>query len=77
MEMLIPVVLILAILAFALGTARDKSLARKIGGEVNAQTPPEDPVVLMEKLHQLHKAGALTDAEYEAQKARILNEPRG
>ncbi|WP_155371686.1 SHOCT domain-containing protein [Catellatospora vulcania] len=77
MEVIIPVVIVLAILSFILGRAHDSSLARKIGNEVRGQAPhgrtsQEDPVVLLEKLHRLKEAGALTDAEYEAQKARIL-----
>ena len=72
MEAIIPVVIVLAIVAFLLGRARDNSLARKIGSEVNGRHPSEDPVLLLEKLHQLHVAGALTDAEYEDQKARLL-----
>ena len=72
MEAIIPVVIVLAIVAFLLGRARDNSLARKIGSEVNGHISQEDPVLLLEKLHQLHVDGALTDAEYEAQKARLL-----
>jgi len=33
---------------------------------------PQDPLDQLERLHQLHLAGALTDAEFEAQKQRIL-----
>ncbi|MEU8004691.1 SHOCT domain-containing protein [Catellatospora sp. NPDC049111] len=48
-----------------------------MGEEVRGRAPvgrttPEDPVVLLEKPHRLKQAGALSDAEYEAQKARIL-----
>jgi hypothetical protein len=71
-EILIPVVIVLVIVAVLLGRARDSSLAKRIGHEVNAQAPAEDPVLLLEKLNQLREAGALTEAEYEAQKARIL-----
>lgn len=71
-EILIPVVIVLVIVAVLLGRARDSSLAKRIGREVNAQTPGEDPVLLLEKLNRLRQAGALTEAEYEAQKARIL-----
>lgn len=39
-----------------------------------AETPGEhDPVDNLVKLGELHKSGALTDAEYEAAKARVLN----
>ena len=74
MEFLIPVVIVLAIIAFALGHARDRSLARKIGEEVGAKQPPtgDDPIVLLEKLHRLQLDGALTDEEYERQKKRLL-----
>ncbi|MEV0460315.1 SHOCT domain-containing protein [Catellatospora methionotrophica] len=76
MEAIIPVVIVLAIVAFLLGRARDNSVAKKIGEEVRGNNPPrqapDDPIILLEKLHQLKEAGALTPAEFEAQKARIL-----
>ncbi|WP_191837852.1 SHOCT domain-containing protein [Catellatospora chokoriensis] len=73
MEAIVPVVIVLALIAFLLGRARDSSLAKKIGEEVGGRQGSDDPVVLLEKLHQLREAGALKDAEYEAQKARILD----
>lgn len=72
MEIIIGVAVLLAVIAFVLGRARDSSLSKKIGHEVNAQAPGEHPVVLLEKLNQLRESGALTEAEYETQKARIL-----
>ncbi|GAB4060150.1 SHOCT domain-containing protein [Catellatospora paridis] len=77
MEVIIPVIIVLAVVSFLWGRAHDSWFAKKIGEEVRGQTPPRqvsqnDPVVLLEKLHRLKEAGALTDAEYEVQKARIL-----
>ncbi|MGN9808978.1 SHOCT domain-containing protein [Micromonospora sp. BQ11] len=72
MEVVIPVIIVLAVVAFVLGRAHDRSLARKIGAEVGGKRSHDDPVVLLEKLHQLREAGALTEAEFETQKARIL-----
>ncbi len=75
MEVIVPVVIVLAMIAFLLGRIRDASLAKKVGEEVRGRRRPpaqDDPVVLLEKLHRLREAGALTEAEYEAQKARIL-----
>jgi hypothetical protein len=34
--------------------------------------PPADPLAQLQKLGELRAAGVLTDAEFEAQKARIL-----
>ncbi len=65
-------IFVTVIIAVVLGRARDSSLAKRIGHDVNAQTANEDPVLLLEKLHQLREAGVLTEAEYEAQQARIL-----
>ncbi len=72
MEILVPVIIVLVVISVLLGIARDSSMARRIGREVNAQRPAEDPVVLLEKLTALRASGALTDEEFEAQKARIL-----
>ena len=72
MEGVILVAVVLAIAAFVLGRFRDNSLARKIGNQVRRRVPSEDPVGLLEKLHELREAGAITEAEYEAEKARIL-----
>ncbi|GAA4565083.1 hypothetical protein GCM10023176_12380 [Micromonospora coerulea] len=73
MEIIIPVIIVLAIVSFIWGRAHDSWFARKIGEEVGGQRSRDDPVVLLEKLHQLKEAGALTEAEYQAQKARILD----
>ncbi len=72
MEILVPVIIVLVVISVLLGIARDSSMARRIGREVNAQRPAEDPVVLLEKLTALRASGALTDEEFQAQKARIL-----
>jgi hypothetical protein len=37
-----------------------------------AAAPAEDPIELLTKLSALHDQGVLTDAEFSAQKARIL-----
>ncbi|MEH0938365.1 SHOCT domain-containing protein [Micromonospora psammae] len=66
------VIIVLAIVSFIWGRLYDSWLARKIGEEVGGQRSHDDQVVLLEKLHRLKEAGALTEAEYEAQKARIL-----
>lgn len=71
MEVIIPVIIVLAIIAFVLGRTRDSWMAKRIGEEVS-KADAEDPVVLLEKLQRLREAGALTDEEFEAQKARIL-----
>ncbi len=39
-----------------------------------APTPAEDPLDRLEKLAKLHKDGVLTDAEFAAQKAKILDD---
>jgi len=51
---------------FALAEAGDPGRA--------ATTPAADPLDRLAKLHKLHLAGALTEAEYEAQKAKLLAE---
>ncbi|MBB5867582.1 Sec-independent protein translocase protein TatA [Allocatelliglobosispora scoriae] len=76
MEAILPVVIVLVIVAIVLGNIRDSSLAKKVGREVGAQKESDDPVVLLEKLHQLRMSGALTDEEYRAQKERILRNDR-
>lgn len=63
MEVIIPVIIVLAIVSFIWGRAHASSFARKIGEEVGGQRSHDDPVVLLEKLHQLKEAGALTEAE--------------
>jgi hypothetical protein len=73
MEGVVLVAILLAIVAFTLGRIHDTSLATKIGRAVGRQAPVEDPVDLLHKLNELREAGAITEAEYEAQKARILN----
>ena len=78
MEIIVPaVILLLAIFAFALGRLRDANLAKRIGNEVRPYRPQassDDTVALLERLHRLRQQGALTEAEYEAQKAHILGE---
>ncbi len=44
------------------------------GDPGRAATTPADPLDRLAKLHKLHLAGALTEAEYEAQKAKLLAE---
>ncbi len=76
------IIVLLAGVSFAIGMARDSWFARRIGEAARPhptlpqQTLPprltEDPVVLLEKLQRLREAGALTEAEFDAQKARIL-----
>lgn len=39
-----------------------------------AAAPPPDPLQQLSKLHELYQAGALTEAEFTAQKAKLLNE---
>lgn len=59
----------------ALGQAMASGLA---GGTSAAPSPPapsppaEDPFALIEKLHKLHVAGALSQEEFEAKKAALL-----
>lgn len=54
----------------ALGQAMASGLA---GGTSAAPSPPaEDPFALIEKLHKLHAAGALSQEEFEAKKAALL-----
>ncbi len=53
-------------LAAAMGAAAAQSAAA-------AQTP-QDPVTRLERLQALREKGLLTDAEFEAQKARVLGE---
>jgi hypothetical protein len=45
------------------------------GGAITPISPPaEDPLDRLKKLNDLRVSGALTDAEFEAQKAKILGE---
>jgi hypothetical protein len=45
------------------------------GGAITPAAPDtEDPLDRLKKLNDLRVAGALTDAEFEAQKAKILGE---
>ena len=77
MEFIVPIVILLAILAFALGRLRDANLAKRIGNEVrqpHPQASSDDTVMQLERLHRLRQEGALTEAEYEAQKTHILGE---
>jgi membrane protease subunit (stomatin/prohibitin family) len=41
-------------------------------GSGGAAAPAEDPFALIEKLHKLVTAGALTQAEFDAKKAELL-----
>jgi putative oligomerization/nucleic acid binding protein len=41
---------------------------------VAAPQHPEDPLDRLSKLAELHAAGALTDEEFQAQKAKILEQ---
>jgi len=41
-------------------------------GASSAVPGPPDPIELLSKLEALHEKGALTDAQYEAQKQRVL-----
>ena len=41
-------------------------------GTPAAAVPAEDPFALIEKLHKLHVAGALSQEEFEAKKAALL-----
>jgi hypothetical protein len=43
-----------------------------VGGWTRGAATPEDPIELLSKLEQLHEKGALNDAQYEAQKQRLL-----
>ena len=42
--------------------------------QMSAAAPAEDPLDRIKKLNDLRHAGALTDAEFEAQKKKILGE---
>ncbi len=42
--------------------------------QIAAAAPAEDPLDRIQKLNDLRRAGALTDAEFEAQKKKILGE---
>ncbi|MFN8222378.1 MAG: SHOCT domain-containing protein [Gaiellales bacterium] len=48
----------------------------QVGGPPPAATPSEgdDPIAQLERLVKLREAGALTDAEFEAQKQRVLGD---
>ncbi|MDY7098634.1 MAG: SPFH domain-containing protein [Pseudomonadota bacterium] len=43
------------------------------GGQAAPTQPAEDPLKTIEKLHALHKAGALSAEEFEAKKAQLLS----
>jgi Short C-terminal domain len=62
--------------AMSQGTAIDMPTGGTLPGA--APTPPataEDPLDQLSKLNDLRKSGALTEAEFQAQKAKILGEP--
>jgi Short C-terminal domain len=48
----------------------------RIKSEIRQQTPPEgaDPAERLQKLAELHTRGVLTDDEFAAAKAKLLNE---
>lgn len=55
----------------------ERDLADRVGRRMgeslqSPRTPDEDPVILLEKLQRLRERGAITDEEFEEQKARIL-----
>jgi len=64
--------------AMALGQVMQGGLTGGIAGANPApaaavpQAPAEDPIKVIEKLHALHKAGALSQEEFEAKKAQLL-----
>lgn len=66
--------------AMALGQVMGGGLAAGYGapaggaaGQAAASAaPPEDPIKVIEKLHALHKAGALSEEEFETKKAQLL-----
>jgi hypothetical protein len=48
--------------------------ALRVAAPAPAPRPP-DPLDVLERLGALHAAGALSDAEFAAEKARVLGEP--
>jgi hypothetical protein len=54
-----------------MGVPADQSVV-VLGGAGGGSLTPEDPIELLSKLETLHEKGALTDAQYEARKARLL-----
>ncbi|MEE4288953.1 MAG: SPFH domain-containing protein [Erythrobacter sp.] len=60
--------------AMALGQVMQGGLAGAAGAAAPAAAaaPAEDPLKVIEKLHALHKAGALSQEEFEAKKAQLL-----
>lgn len=53
--------------------AQDAAASAQVGGQPPAQAVAEaDPLVRLAKLGELRAAGVVTDAEFEAQKAKIL-----
>jgi hypothetical protein len=54
-----------------MGVPADQSVV-VLGGAGGGSLTPEDPIELLSKLETLHEKGALTDAQYETQKARLL-----
>ncbi len=55
----------------AAGAALGQAMASGLGAPA-AAAPAEDPFALIEKLHKLHVAGALSQEEFEAKKAALL-----
>jgi hypothetical protein len=55
--------------------AQGLAAAQQAGALPAAPAPPhDDPLDRLEKLNQLRQSGALTDAEFEAQKKKLLGE---
>lgn len=59
----------------AAGMAIGQMMSGALGGSA-APAPGEDPFALIEKLHNLQVAGALTQAEFDAKKAELLAKVR-
>ena len=58
----------------ALGQVMQGGLTGGVSGAAPAPAaqPAEDPLKTIEKLHSLHKAGALSKEEFDAKKAELL-----
>lgn len=57
----------------AMGQAMGQALGQGFGQSANsASTPAEDPIALIEKLHDLMKKGILGEAEFNAKKIELL-----
>lgn len=70
-------IFVLIVTAVFFGLMRSRASTRYPNAAPPPPQPPrvaEDPVVLLEKLERLRASGALTEAEYQTQKARILRD---